>query len=237
MRLQKSDLRHLVYDIFEIDSYQSKMGDDKDIVVCSFVVQDKEPATDLMNFIEKGYGFVLDADVSAGEMSDGMYRVFVEMERNKDVPNNIMEMLYGVKQLTEIDRFRFRYYKGFKSVEANEQTLEETIPLDSDSYYNVVNETNLNNYKNFFSQSYLDDINLLGESLKLYKPYAQPVELKVVDFGTNISPEDTIQVTPTAISECLYLTKYLGDYNITKYGSNFLLERAGSQLLVEFNNK
>lgn len=234
MGLHKGDLKHLVYDIFEIDSYQSKMGDDKDIVVCSFVVQDKDPATDLVNFIEKGYPFVLDADVSAGEMSDGMYRVFVEMERNKDVPNNIMEMLYGVKNLTEIERFKFRYYKNFKSVEANEQTLEETIPLDSESYYNVVNESNLSNYKNFFSQSYLDGIDLIGESLKLYKTYAEPVNLKVVDFGDNVKPEGTIQLTPQAISECLYLTKYAGDYNITKYSDKFVFENSGNTLIVEF---
>jgi len=233
MGLQAGDLRHLVYDIFEVDSYQSKMGDDKDIVVCSFVVQDKEPAKDLVNFIEKGYSFVLDADVSAGEMSDGMYRVFVEMERNKDVPNNIMEMLYGVKNLTEIDAFKFRYYKNFRSTDANEQTLEETIPLDSESYYNVVNEGNLSNYKNFFSQSYMDDVTLLGESLKLMKVYAEPVTLKIVDFGQDLKPEGTIQLTPQAISECLYLTKYAGDYNITKYGDKFVFENAGNTLIVE----
>lgn len=234
MGLHRGDLKHLVYDIFEVDAFQSKMGDDKDIVVCSFVVQDKEPAKDLMNFIEKGYGFVLDADVSAGEMSDGMYRVFVEMERNKNVPKNILEMLYGIKELTEIDNFKFRYYKGFKSTDASEMSLEETIPMDSDSYYNVVNEGNLNNYKNFFNQSYLEDVNLLGESLTLLKMYSQPVKLNVVDFGTNIKPTGTIQLTPTAISECLYLTKYLGDYNITKYDDKFVFENAGNTLIVEF---
>jgi len=234
MGLRHGDLKHLVYDVFEVDSYQSKMGDDKDIVVCSFVVQDKEPATDLMNFIEKGYPFVLDADVSAGEMSDGMYRVFVEMERSKNVPTQIMELLYGVQNLTEIEKFRFRYYKGFKGVDANEQTLGEQIPLDSDSYYNVVNETNLNNYKNFFNQSYLEEIDLLGESLKLVKPYAEPVKLKIVDFGKDVTPKGTIQLTPVAISECLYLTKYAGNYNITKYDDKFVFENAGNTLIVEF---
>ena len=33
MGLQTGDLRDLVYDIFEIDSFKSKMGDDKNIVV------------------------------------------------------------------------------------------------------------------------------------------------------------------------------------------------------------
>lgn len=233
MGLQAGDLKNMMYDIFEVDSYASKMGDDKDIVVCSFIVQDKAPATDLMNFIEKGYGFVLDADVSAGEMSDGMYRVFVEIERNKDVPKNILEMLYGVKELTEIDGFRFRYYKGFKSTDANEVSLEETIPMDSESYYNVVNESNLNNYDNFFNQSFLKDVHLLDETLNLMKVYAQPVKLKVVEFGDNIKPEGTIQLSTTAISECMYLTKMLGDYNITKYNDQFVFENATSTLIVE----
>jgi hypothetical protein len=35
---------------------------------------------DLVEFIEKGYKFILDADMSAGEENDGQYQVFVEME-------------------------------------------------------------------------------------------------------------------------------------------------------------
>ena len=79
MGLQAKDLRSLVYDIFEIDSFKSKMGEDKDIVVLSFSVKSQEPANDLMNFLEKGYPFVLDADVTSGEQPDGTYKVFVEM--------------------------------------------------------------------------------------------------------------------------------------------------------------
>ena len=42
MGLQAKDLRNLVYDIFEIDSFKSKMGEDKDIVVLSFSVAAQE---------------------------------------------------------------------------------------------------------------------------------------------------------------------------------------------------
>lgn len=62
------------------------MGKDEDVVVISFKVKDKFPAIDLMEFIEKGYTFVLDADMSSGEERDGTYSVFVELERSKDVP-------------------------------------------------------------------------------------------------------------------------------------------------------
>ena len=56
----------MMYDIFEVDSYTSKMGEDKDIVVVSFTMKDKAPADDLVKFLESGYSFILDADVSAG---------------------------------------------------------------------------------------------------------------------------------------------------------------------------
>ena len=67
MGLQKNDLEFTTDSIFEIDSFKSKMGDDKDIVVTSFSVLGEQPAIDLVNFIEKGYNFVLDADKSSGE--------------------------------------------------------------------------------------------------------------------------------------------------------------------------
>ena len=152
MGLQKSDLHHLVDSIVEIDSYKSKMGNDADIVTVAFSVTGNEPAKDLENFIEKGYPFVLDADVSSGEQSDGTYKVFVEMERNKDVPSNILEILDGVKKLAEIEDLRFRYYKNFRSLDVNNENLSETIPLDKDAYDIKIKETHLENYKNFFSK-------------------------------------------------------------------------------------
>ena len=82
MTLQAGDLVHLVDNVLEIDSYKSKMGDDANIAV-SFSVKNKHAADDPNEFIEKGYPFVLDSDVTVGEQSDGMYRVFVEIERNK----------------------------------------------------------------------------------------------------------------------------------------------------------
>jgi len=38
MGLRAGDLKNCVYKVFEIDSYKSKMGDDKNIVTLSFSV-------------------------------------------------------------------------------------------------------------------------------------------------------------------------------------------------------
>jgi acetolactate synthase regulatory subunit len=100
------DLRMLVDNIFEIDSYASKMGSDKDIVVVSFTVESQKPADDLVNFCERGYDFVLDADSTPGELNDGKYKVFVEIERNKRIPEQIIELLDGVGKLSEVDNFK-----------------------------------------------------------------------------------------------------------------------------------
>ena len=63
MSLRPNDLKYMLTDIFEIDSYSSKMGEDADIVTLSFAVKDRQPAEDLVRFLENGYQFILDADV------------------------------------------------------------------------------------------------------------------------------------------------------------------------------
>ena len=62
MGLQKADLKDMVDHIFEIDSFKSKMGEDNNIVTISFSTKTNETAKDLVEFLEKGYSFILDAD-------------------------------------------------------------------------------------------------------------------------------------------------------------------------------
>ena len=112
MSLREGDLEDLIYSVFEIDSFASKMGDDKNIVTLSFSIKDKAPADDLVKFLESGYGFILDADATAGEQSDGTYKVFVELERDKKVNENIMEIIDGVTKLGNMQDVKFRYYKN-----------------------------------------------------------------------------------------------------------------------------
>jgi len=224
MGLLKNDLQFLVDNIVEIDSFKSKMGDDKDIITLAFSVNGDSPAKDLENFIEKGYPFVLDADVSSGEQSDGSYKVFVEMERDKDAPMHILEIADGVRKLANVDNLRFRYYKNFKSNPLDEESLAN-LPLDAQAYERVTTETHLENYKNYFSNSYAESINLNDNILTVKNTYQQPVKFEVVDFGKDTQINETINMADMA--EVIWLTKYLGDYNICKYGNDLVLENKG----------
>lgn len=134
--LEKGDLARLVHNELHIDEYKSKMGNDEDIVVVSFKVGGKDPAVDLVNFIEKGYDWVIDADTSAGEMEDGDYIVFVEMERTNRVPKQIIELVTDMVNLTdnEIDTWRVRYYKNKDEHKLDEDHLRSMIPATPAEY-------------------------------------------------------------------------------------------------------
>ena len=227
MGLLKNDLAHMVDNIIEIDSYKSKMGNDSDIVTLAFSIHGNEPAKDLENFIEKGYPFVLDADVTSGEQSDGTYKVFVEIERTKDIPMQIIEIADGVSKLSDLEKMKFRYYKNFKSKDLDEENLA-TIPVDKESYDIAVNETQYENYKNFFTKSYAESIDMLGETLIVKNTYAQPLRFNVTDFGKETMLDETINMNDMA--EVIFLTKVLGDYNITKYGDKLVLNNEGYSL-------
>ena len=235
MTLRQNDLRDLVDHILEIDSYKSKMGSDEDIITVAFSTKTKEAATDLSNFIEKGYTFVLDADATPGEQSDGTYKVFVEIERDKAASSQIVELADGVSKLAQLDDIKFRYYKNFRSMNLDQETLESNIPTSSDDYGIKVNESNLENYKNFFNKSFVESVDMWDDVLCIKKSYADPVFFKFVDFGDTVETVEAISESfnPWDFSEIIFLSKYVGDYNITKYGDKLTFENGAKTLVVE----
>lgn len=235
--LRANDLHHLVKPVFEIDAYKSKIGNDEDIIVLSFTVDRDEPAKDLENFIEMGYDFVLDSDVSPGETDDGIYKVFVELERTRHAPKQIIELLNGIEKLTSINDIRFRYFKSFKSEEATLENLEDTIPLDKQSYNKATEHQNLNNYNEFFDNSIVDDVSVTNESIKFKKQWSEPLEFKIINSGPKEEVynllEGPIMLESKDISEVMFFTKYIGNYNITKIGQTYVFENKNWAVALE----
>ena len=234
--LRANDLRYLVDNIFEVDSYSSKMGDDKDISVLSFSVKSKEAAKDLESFIEKGYKFVLDADVSPGEVKNNRYKVYVEMERDNNLKTKILEIIDGVKKLSANEEFKFRYYRSFKTNQVSEKNLD-IIPTSAQDYENKINEVQMENVDNFFNKSYLENIDFEDDTIKLDKTYSGTLDLIVKDFGLKQRIYETakgpFQISSVDVSEILFLTKFLGPYSINKIGNQFIIENENYALLTE----
>lgn len=235
--LLANDLINLVDRVFEVDNYKSKMGDDEDVVVLSFTVESREPAEDFVSFVEKGYDFVLDADMSPGELEDGKYRVFVELQRTSKVAEQITDMLYGISKLTGIDDFKFRYHKSFDSLDAAEEKLNEVIPTNPMLYKQRMEENQMDSYEEFFNNSLLESVRMSGNVIEFKKIYAEPLKFKYLTSGKTKevleSVEDKIAVSYGDMAEIMFLTKYIGNYNITKLGNKFMFENKGHAIILE----
>ncbi len=119
-----------------IDEYRSKIGDDEDVIVLTFKLQGRDPALDLVNFIEKGYDWVLDADASSGELSDGSYLVFVEVDREPAVAEHFYTMFSDIERLCEIESSEWiiAYNKPHRVGKLEPGVFENLIPLTKEDY-------------------------------------------------------------------------------------------------------
>lgn len=127
---RSGDLDYLISKKIHFDEYDSKMGRPETVCTISFKTKQREPAQDLVSFLENGYDWVLDADVSTGEIGDGEYLVFLEVQRRPSMKENIVEMLNDLKHLTNIDpkEWKFKWYKqhGYQPIDM--EKLSETVP-------------------------------------------------------------------------------------------------------------
>ena len=224
MSLQSNDLKDFVNEIFTIDSYKSKMGQDKDIAVLAFEVVSQEPAKDLMNFIEKGYDFVLDADISTGENRKGKYDVFVEMERDRHLPKRIADILEEVSKLTGIQEWKYRYYKNVESKPYDVSTAESEIPLSGDAYDSMINEYNQVELDRFFNKGVTEQRYVKENVIEFGRHASGKVRLEMVEEGSTeellTKYAGAVSLDETSMSEVLFLTKFMGNYNIQKIGEN-----------------
>jgi hypothetical protein len=235
--LRSGDLKEFVSNLFTVDQYKSKMGEDRDVVVLRFRVKEKHPAMDLVEFIEKGYKFILDADMSAGEEHDGQYSVFVEIERTSSLPHQMKDLLSGVGQLVDCRNWRFRYQKAPTSVEFNEQTVMEHIPMTPIDYENKILEIKNQDVKDFFDQGATAVALESDGTLTFSKPYAGDIQAKFVAIGDYNDVKETVPgpISLDESSQCqmLFLNKYLGNYDINKIGTKFLIRNGKRALVIE----
>lgn len=156
--LEQGDLIRLVHPKIHLDEFKSKMGDDADILVVSFKVHEKDPANDLMSFIERGYEWVLDADVSTGELDDGDYLVFVEMERSPAASKQVTELIEDILNLTgqKMSDWRFQYQKSKLEYPISADNIRKIVPLTPDAYIAKYKDDELN-----------DKINALKETARI----------------------------------------------------------------------
>jgi hypothetical protein len=132
--LEFKDMEGLLKPTIHVDEFSSKMGDDDDIIVVSFFLRDAQAAKDLMNWFEKGYDFVLDADRSPGELKPNRYLVYVEMRRRSTAGGNVETLLSDLNTLTEFDVADWTMHYRGKDIPFSRDAFDSTVPLTPRAY-------------------------------------------------------------------------------------------------------
>ena len=117
-----------------VDEYAAKMGEDDEIVTLAFTVKGKQVGEDLSDWFERGYDWVLDAQVSDGELVPGKYLVFVEMNRRTSTPERIIELLEDLETLTDLPVKDWTITVDDEEYEPNVEVLKQKIVLSPHDY-------------------------------------------------------------------------------------------------------
>lgn len=132
--LEYKDLVGIMKPTIHVDEFASKMGDDDDIIVVSFFVRNKQAAQDLTNWFEKGYDWVLDADVSPGEIRPGRYLVYIEIRRRSTAGDKISQAIEDLSTLTEFNPDSWiMHYEG-KEYPFSREEFDRRVPLTPKEY-------------------------------------------------------------------------------------------------------
>ena len=128
-----------------VDEYAAHMGKDSEIVTLAFVTHSDAAGNDLADWFERGYDYVLDAEVSEGEVSPGKYLVFVEMNRRSTVPERIIELITDLETLTDLPLKDWTIIIDDEEYEPDESIIKQKITISPHEYRkDVENEEELN---------------------------------------------------------------------------------------------
>jgi hypothetical protein len=132
--LDYHDMKGQIDPRVSVDEYAAKMGEDSEIVTLTFILKSKEAAKDLVSWLEIGYDFILDASVSEGELEPGKWLVFVEMKRRTNIPEKIIDILSGLKTLTDRDVKDYTVVVDGEDYDPETEMLRQVIILTPKQY-------------------------------------------------------------------------------------------------------
>ena len=132
--LDYHDLEGQMIPTVTVDEYAAHMGNDSEIVTLAFTIKSEAAGHDLVDWFERGYDFVLDAQVSEGEVKPGQFLVFVEMNRRSSVPKRIIELLDDLETLTAIPSKDWTIIVDEEEYSPEEEVLKQVITISPHDY-------------------------------------------------------------------------------------------------------
>ena len=144
--LEYKDMVGMIKPTLHIDEFASKMGDDDDIIVASFMVRSKQAGLDLVNWFESGYDWVLDADISPGEIRPGRWLVYIELRRRNRAAEWLSQALEDLETLTEFTPDDWIMTYDGRDYPWSRETFQNVVAL-SPKEYRARHEEDLNEWR------------------------------------------------------------------------------------------
>jgi hypothetical protein len=98
--LRNNDLQNTVLKKISIDEFEPKTGDERDVAVVGFYVSNQGPGKDLYNFLNGSVVESRDIEVSPNPNDEGYYMVFLELDRNEKLLDNVRELVREVERVS-----------------------------------------------------------------------------------------------------------------------------------------
>lgn len=134
MALREGDLKNTVLSNLSIDEYEPKTGDANDVLVLGFNVSEDAPGKDLYHFLNNSIVEIRDVEVSPNPNTDGHYMVFVEIDRNDKVIENIKSLVEEVERLSGKLQWEFKTPVEESMLDFNDILLTQYVQTDPENY-------------------------------------------------------------------------------------------------------
>ena len=242
--MKHGELIDLVIPKVSLDEFSPKTGENKDVIVLGFCVDDLEPTKDLSNFIETGAYETLDVEASPASNDEGHYMVFVEMKRNEEVFEKLNKIIHDVENLSGKLLWKVKPYYAEEDYKLSENTWKEFVIVEPDMYVDkktfqerrveAKEEEYKENLGNFLIDSLMSNVSLDKDTEKdtiQFTRGKRVFEFELVNFGQKDILED-ISTEPirSMLSDDLAFADAIGkSYAINNFSEGrFTITREGS---------
>ena len=145
--LKYMDMENQLVPYIGVDEFKSTVGTDDDLITLNFVAKGKAVAEDLAEWFERGYDFVVDAEPSPGEVTEGKWMVFVEMNRRQTAPQDIMEMIEDLETLTGLKPDQWKMKIREQKQEPSAKFIKDNIEISPHEYRETHGDQALNEWR------------------------------------------------------------------------------------------
>lgn len=242
MSLKHGDLRSTLLPELSIDEFEPKAGDNKDVIVVAFYLEDENPADDLNTFIQRGFIDTLDVEVSPSTDENGNYLVFVEMSRDETFPNKFTALLKDIENLTGDITWKIKtYLAGDRTFGVGDPELFNFLIIDPEQYV-PKDEFKMKEIDegivDFFTDSYATGLTIDGNIVTI-SYNGREVITEVVDvgdydtvIGRNFLSEAAFGVGKNPF-EASVLSSILGNCQILPLGKYLCVSRDEKVMLLK----